>query len=116
MIMRSLSIITFTALVTGLSSTNAQADTLRCGSALVSLGDRPFEVERKCGAPVHRDPVGYTLGSYDRREYMIEEWVYGPSNGMLSILPDRHRTPARTLSRRFSCANSAVCSPCSACP
>lgn len=27
-----------------------------------------------------------TLGSYDRREYMIEEWVYGPSNGMLSIL------------------------------
>jgi hypothetical protein len=59
---------------------------LRCGSTLVSLGDRPFEVERKCGAPVHRDPVGYTLGSYDRREYMIEEWVYGPSNGMLSIL------------------------------
>ena len=80
-----LSIITL-ALTAGLLGTTAQADTLRCGSALVSLGDRPFEVERKCGEPVHRDPVGYTLGSYDRREYMIEEWVYGPSNGMLSIL------------------------------
>ncbi|MGE8296440.1 MAG: DUF2845 domain-containing protein [Pseudomonas sp.] len=85
MIMNRLSIITL-ALTAGLLSLSAQADTLRCGSNLVSLGDRPFEVERKCGAPVHRDPIGYTLGSYDRREYMIEEWVYGPSNGMLSIL------------------------------
>jgi hypothetical protein len=83
--MNRLSIITL-ALTAGLLSLSAQADTLRCGSNLVSLGDRPFEVERKCGAPVHRDPIGYTLGSYDRREYMIEEWVYGPSNGMLSIL------------------------------
>lgn len=80
-----LSIITL-ALTAGLLGATAQADTLRCGSALVNLGDRPFEVERKCGAPVHRDPIGYTLGPYERREYMIEEWVYGPSNGMLSIL------------------------------
>ncbi|MFN3770846.1 MAG: DUF2845 domain-containing protein [Ectopseudomonas guguanensis] len=86
MIMRSLSAITLIALTAGPFGASAQADTLRCGSALVSLGDRPFEVERKCGAPVHRDPIGYTLGSYERREYMIEEWVYGPSNGMLSIL------------------------------
>lgn len=69
-----------------LSSLAAQADTLRCGSHLVSLGDRPFEVQRKCGDPVHRDPIGYTLGPYERREYLIEEWVYGPGNGMLSIL------------------------------
>ena len=86
MIMRSLSIITLTTLVAGLISISAQADTLRCGSTLVSLGDRPFEVERKCGAPVHRDPVGYTLGSYERREYMIEEWVYGPKSGMYHFL------------------------------
>ncbi|WP_313118273.1 DUF2845 domain-containing protein [Ectopseudomonas guguanensis] len=86
MIMRRLFAITLIALTAGLFGASAQADTLRCGSALVSLGDRPFEVERKCGAPVHRDPIGYTLGSYERREYMIEEWVYGPSNGMLSIL------------------------------
>lgn len=86
MIMRSLPFIPFATLFACLISATAQADTMRCGSALVSLGDRPFEIERKCGAPVHRDPIGYTLGSYDRREYMIEEWVYGPSNGMLSIL------------------------------
>lgn len=86
MIMRRSTLFTLVTLTAGLLSATAQADTLRCGSALVSLGDRPFEVERKCGEPVHRDPVGYTLGSYDRREYMIEEWVYGPSNGMLSIL------------------------------
>jgi hypothetical protein len=64
----------------------AQADTLRCGSQLISLGDRSFEVQQKCGEPVYRDLVGYTLGPYDRREFKIEEWVYGPSNGALSIL------------------------------
>ena len=64
----------------------AQAGTLRCGSKLVNEGDRAFEVERKCGAPVHRDLVGYTGGYYGNREMVIEEWVYGPNNGMLSIL------------------------------
>lgn len=64
----------------------AQADSMRCGSALVSVGDRAYEVEQKCGAPSHRDEVGYTLGGYDRREYRVEEWVYGPSNGATYIL------------------------------
>lgn len=64
----------------------AQAETLRCGSQLVSLGDRRFEVLQKCGEPAFRDLVGYSLGPSERREYPIEEWVYGPSNGMLSIL------------------------------
>lgn len=84
--MRGLLPILFAALLAGLGSAPLQADTLRCGSQLVSLGDRPFEVERKCGAPLHRDPIGYSLGPNERREYLIEEWVYGPSNGMLSIL------------------------------
>ena len=53
----------------------AQAETLRCGSQLVSVGDRAFEVEQKCGEPVFRDLVGYTLGPYQRRELKIEEWV-----------------------------------------
>jgi hypothetical protein len=64
----------------------AQGDTLRCGSQLVSVGDRSFEVEQKCGEPVFRDLVGYTLGPYQRQELKIEEWIYGPSNGMLTIL------------------------------
>ena len=72
--------------VLALSCSPAQAGTLRCGSKLVNEGDRAFEVERKCGTPVHRDLVGYTGGYYGDREMVIEEWVYGPNNGMLSIL------------------------------
>jgi hypothetical protein len=67
-------------------SATALADTLRCGSNLISTGDRAFEVERKCGEPVARDLVGYTLGPYARREVVREEWVYGPSNGAFNIL------------------------------
>lgn len=65
---------------------SAIADSMRCGSALVTVGDRAFEVEERCGPPKYRDLLGYNLGEYDRREYRIEEWVYGPSNGMLYIL------------------------------
>ncbi|HLA31412.1 MAG TPA: DUF2845 domain-containing protein [Pseudomonas sp.] len=74
-----------TLLLSGAASL-AQADTLRCGSQLVSVGDRSFEVLQKCGEPAFRDLVGYSLGPYERREYKIEEWVYGPDGGMLSIL------------------------------
>lgn len=64
----------------------AQANTLRCGSQLVSIGDRRFEVLQKCGEPAYRDLIGYSLSAHERREYSIEEWVYGPDNGMLTIL------------------------------
>ena len=65
----------------------AEAGTLRCGSKLINEGDRAFEVQRKCGEPEYRDLVGYTGGAnYGDRELVIEEWVYGPTNGMLSIL------------------------------
>jgi hypothetical protein len=80
-------ILTVTLLLTLTSvSLQAQAETMRCGSQLVSLGDRRFEVLQKCGEPAFRDQVGYALGPNERREYQIEEWVYGPENGMLSIL------------------------------
>lgn len=69
-----------------IASSAAFADTLRCGSSLISTGDRAFEVERKCGAPVDRALVGYTLGANYRREMTREEWVYGPNNGAFSIL------------------------------
>nr|WP_090445794.1 DUF2845 domain-containing protein [Pseudomonas benzenivorans] len=82
--MRTVSLIL--ALALACSAALAQADTLRCGSQLVSVGDRSFEVEQKCGAPAFRDLVGYTLGPYERRELKIEEWIYGPSSGMLTIL------------------------------
>ena len=75
-----------TLLLLALAAPAGAADTMRCGSKLISLGDRTFEVLQKCGEPVHRDLVGYTGGYYDSRELTIEEWVYGPNNGMLSIL------------------------------
>lgn len=77
----------FVLLIYLISAVSAvQADTLRCGTQLISLGDRTFEVERKCGPPVDRSFVGYTLGPYARQEMAIEEWLYGPSNGRITIL------------------------------
>ncbi|QGZ32343.1 DUF2845 domain-containing protein [Stutzerimonas stutzeri] len=78
----------------------SRADTLRCGSQLISTGERSFEVERKCGAPVQRDLVGYTLGPYARQERVIEEWIYGPDNGMLNILTFEGNRLIRIESRR----------------
>ena len=78
----------------------SHADTLRCGSQLVSTGDRTFEVEQKCGEPRHRDLVGHTLGPYARQELVIEEWVYGPDNGMLQILTFEGNRLVRIESRR----------------
>ncbi|VXC42740.1 conserved exported hypothetical protein [Pseudomonas sp. 8BK] len=83
------------------ASSLAQAETLRCGSQLVNLDDRRFEVLQKCGEPAFRDLVGYSLGPNERREYQIEEWVYGPDNGMLSILTFEG-TRLRAIERRRS--------------
>ncbi|MCQ4296718.1 DUF2845 domain-containing protein [Pseudomonas stutzeri] len=80
--------------------TSAHADTMRCGSQLVTTGDRTFEVERKCGVPQHRDLVGYTLSRNDRQEFALEEWVYGPQNGMLSILTFEGNRLVRIETRR----------------
>lgn len=97
--MRTLSrTLLLTLLITPLMT---QADTLRCGSQLVSLDDRRFEVLQKCGEPAFRDLVGYSLGPNERREYQIEEWVYGPDNGMLSILTFEG-TRLRAIERRRS--------------
>lgn len=78
----------------------SQAETLRCGSQLISTGDRTFEVERKCGTPVQRDLIGHTLGPYARQEWVIEEWVYGPDNGMFRILTFEGNRLIRIESRR----------------
>lgn len=67
----------------------AAASTLRCGSALISLEDTPGEVLNTCGEPRSHDLVGYkeVQDWYGRfQEIPIEEWVYGPRNGMLYFL------------------------------
>ena len=62
------------------------ADTLRCGSQLISVGDRSGEVLQKCGEPVARDPLGYKRSANRREEYQVEEWTYGPNGGMYQFL------------------------------
>ena len=69
-----------------MASASTLASTFRCGSQLVSLGDRSFQVLKKCGEPVARETVGYTIGEYNHRELHIQEWVYGPNNGMYHYL------------------------------
>ncbi|MDT3311436.1 DUF2845 domain-containing protein [Pseudomonas sp. rhizo66] len=62
------------------------SDTLRCGSQLISLGDRSSEVLQKCGEPVSRDVLGYKRSANRREEFQVEEWAYGPNNGMYQYL------------------------------
>lgn len=62
------------------------ADTLRCGSQLISVGDRAGEVLHKCGEPISRDMLGYKRSANRREEYPVEEWTYGPNNGMYQYL------------------------------
>jgi hypothetical protein len=62
------------------------ADTLRCGSQLISVGDRSGEVLQKCGEPASRDFLGYKRSVNKREEFQVEEWVYGPNSGMYQYL------------------------------
>ena len=62
------------------------ADTLRCGSQLISVGDRSSEVLQKCGEPVSRDLLGYKRSADRREEFQLEEWTYGPNGGMYQYL------------------------------
>ncbi|MBS7325407.1 MAG: DUF2845 domain-containing protein [Thiopseudomonas sp.] len=65
------------------------ASTLRCGSGLVSLGDSRYQVTRICGQPVDRSAAGWReiTDIYGNiREVPVEEWMYGPRNGMYHYL------------------------------
>ncbi len=62
----------------------AWADSLRCGSALVSNGSSAEEILRKCGEPVSRQSRGWIrqADGWYGREVPSEYWTYGPRNGM----------------------------------
>jgi hypothetical protein len=85
--MRRYLIIGLTALAIAQAS---QATTLRCGSQLVSAGDRAFEVQQKCGEPVSQEVIGsketFSGNFRQSQEVRIEEWIYGPNNGMYQYL------------------------------
>ena len=62
-----------------------QAATLRCGSGLITSDDHISEVQSKCGEPVTRAFLGYreVIDAYGgTTQVPIEEWSYGPRNGM----------------------------------
>lgn len=63
--------------------------TLRCGSQLISVNDRMFEVQQKCGQPISQDIVGYkeTVNHFRQVDQVqVQEWIYGPNNGMYQYL------------------------------
>lgn len=65
------------------------SSTWRCGSALVSLNDSTSVVGNKCGEPISREFAGYreVLDEYGfYNEVVVEEWAYGPRNGMYHFL------------------------------
>jgi hypothetical protein len=65
------------------------SSTLRCGSGLISLEDPTSVVISKCGEPLSREFVGYreVLDEYGfYHELAVEEWAYGPRNGMYQFL------------------------------
>ncbi|MEK1942777.1 MAG: DUF2845 domain-containing protein [Pseudomonas sp.] len=72
-----------------LSGAALASSTLRCGKGLVSADDSGAEVESKCGTPVSRSMLGNKViyGYYgERSEVQVEEWTYGPRNGMFYFL------------------------------
>ena len=62
----------------------AQASSMRCGSTLINEGDLTVDVRRKCGEPDHREVI--PPSSPQGGGVTVEQWVYGPSNGMYRYL------------------------------
>lgn len=57
-----------------------------CGQKSVSNGDPSFLILSRCGEPISREIIGYTLTPDRRIEKVIERWVYGPINGWYKVL------------------------------
>ncbi|MCQ4271782.1 MULTISPECIES: DUF2845 domain-containing protein [Pseudomonas] len=72
-----------------LAAQTQASSSFRCGNALVTTDDHMAEVAGKCGDPVSRDFLGYRERTDDygyRNEVQVEEWLYGPRNGMYYYL------------------------------
>lgn len=75
MIMMTLLFLIFTV------NTLHASGSFRCGNGLVSVGDDSFIVLKKCGEPISKEVVGYTIKN-NERELKIEIWIYGPKGGV----------------------------------
>lgn len=63
---------------------DAASATMRCGTALISLGDTADVVRQKCGAPdssVDQMPALRSNGVPKLGTAKVSLWVYGPRNG-----------------------------------
>lgn len=63
--------------------------TMRCGTALISLGDTASVVREKCGAPDKSEEQEPVLRSGSTRPFnsaKVSFWVYGPRNGAFQHL------------------------------
>ncbi|RPI58486.1 MAG: DUF2845 domain-containing protein [Planctomycetaceae bacterium] len=77
--MRALSIV-ITVGIAILLAGPASAGDMRCGNDIVNINDSAFIVVQKCGEPISKVHVGYTINEEKKRELVIEELVYGPKN------------------------------------
>lgn len=71
------------------SSASYAGSTYRCNSKLVSLQADTHEVRNKCGTPTDQVNLGYkqVTNEYGHsNEVRLEEWTYGPNNGMYHFL------------------------------
>jgi len=58
--------------------------TMRCGTALISLGDTASVVREKCGAPdksEEQQPSARVNGVPRLNAAKVSFWIYGPRNG-----------------------------------
>ena len=79
--MKIASILSVVGIVLGLSISASLAQSMRCGNDFVKINDSAFIVIQKCGEPVSKVQMGYTIDKKNRRELIIEEWIYGPEGG-----------------------------------
>lgn len=77
------------SLLLTLISVSAQA-TMRCGSEIINEGNTTFEVIRKCGEPKNREIINPVADNnsnkVNNKAVPVENWVYGPDNGMYRYL------------------------------
>lgn len=63
--------------------------TMRCGTALISLGDTASVVREKCGAPdksEEQQPAARANGVPRLNAAKVSFWIYGPRNGAFQHL------------------------------
>ena len=94
----------FTAALLALFASHAHASsTWRCEGKLVSVNDPKAVVLHKCGSPVSQDLTGSKLWRDEygfEHEVVVEEWVYGPRNGMYHYLTFEGGTLKKIDSKR----------------